>query len=367
MHVLMTVNTSWNLINFRQPLIDALLADGHRITAVTPRDDTTARLRELGIKHIHVDMTNSSSTLLSDFKLMLRFRQVFKSEKPDIVLAYTIKNNIYGALASKSARVPFIPNISGLGSAFLGNPLITKLVERLYNWAFKGLPLVFFQNQDDQKLFIERGLVTADQAALLAGSGINLKRFSPTPLPDDGPVFLQIGRLLREKGVLDFVEAARITRAKYPNARFQLLGSVKMGNHTSMKKSAIDAWKDEGLIEVLGEAEDVLPFINAADCIVLASYREGLPRTLLEGAACARPLIATDVAGCREVVDEGENGFLTAVKDPERLAEAFEKMIEAGPARRSQMGQAGRKLVEERFDEALVVAAYQQAITKLTD
>ena len=229
---------------------------------------------------------------------------------------------------------------------------------RLYRIGFRRAPVVYFQNAEDLQLFVGRRIVHPDRARLLPGSGVDLQYFRPVPAPDNGPIFLLVARLLRDKGVFEFVEAARALRSSMPKARFQLLGPIDEGNRTAIKRGELNSWIKAGLIEYLGTTDDVRPYIAAAMSVVLPSYREGMPRSLLEAAAMSLPLIATDVPGCREVVEDGVNGYLCAVRDTASLASALRRMAELPQQQRRSMGEASRRKVEERFDERLVVQAY---------
>ena len=364
MHILMTVNAAWNIWNFRRPLVEALTGDGHRITVLAPLDDAVPDLERLGCRFRPLEMSVKGLNPLEDLKLQRRFGRIFREERPDVILSYTIKNNIFGARAAKSTGVPFIPNVTGLGTAFLSGKLLQTVTEQLYRRSFADLPVVFFQNEDDRDLFLDRRLVRADQARLLPGSGIDLQRFAPAPIPPpaEPPVFLMIARLLRDKGVLEFVEAARRVKVRHPQARFQLLGAAGSENRSAIDRPTVDAWVAQGVVEYLGTTPDVRPAIAAASCVVLPSYREGAPRTLIEAAAMARPLIATDVPGCRAVVDRDVSGFLCLLRSAESLALAMERFLARSPEAQQAMGAAGRAKMEREFDQTLVVAAYRAAL-----
>lgn len=367
MHILMTVNAAWNIWNFRRPVVKALIDDGHRITVLAPADNSNGDLERLGCDVLQLEMSVKSLKPFDDALLIYRFRRVFREKRPDVVLSYTIKNNIFGAMAARAIGVPFIPNVTGLGTAFLSGPLMQAVAEGLYRRAFSRLPLVFFQNDDDLDLFLKRRLVTRDQAQLLPGSGIDLARFSPVemPSPDEPPILLMIARLLRDKGVIEFVEAARQIKARRPDVRFQLLGAADSENRSAIGATTVRRWVDEGIVEYLGTTPDVRPYIAAASCAVLPSYREGAPRTLIEAAAMARPLIATDVPGCRAVIDRDVSGFLCEAGSADSLAAAVWRFLETPHEARSVMGRAGRTKMEQGFDEANIVAAYRNAISVL--
>lgn len=364
MHILMTVNAAWNIWNFRRPLVEALSGDGHQITVLAPPDEAVPELERLGCRVRPLEMSVKGLNPIDDLKLQRRFGRIFCEERPDAVLSYTIKNNIFGARAARPTNIPFVPNVTGLGTAFLSGKLLQTVTEQLYRRSFADLPVVFFQNEDDRDLFLDRRLLRADQARLLPGSGIDLQRFAPAPMPapEEPPVFLMIARLLRDKGVLEFVEAARLVKARHPQARFQLLGAVGSENRSAVDRQTVDAWVAEGVVEYLGTTADVRPTIAAASCVVLPSYREGAPRTLIEAAAMARPLIATDVPGCRAVVDRNVSGFLCDVRNAESLAAAMERCLDLSPEAQQAMGAAGRAKMEREFDQALVVDAYRAAL-----
>lgn len=364
LHILMTANAAWNIWNFRRPLVDALLGDGHRVTVVAPEDEAVPELEKLGCGFVPLSMNVMGLNPLQDLRLAVRMRRIFVEQRPDIVFGFTIKNNIFGAFSAKSLGIPFLPNVTGLGTAFLSNGLLRKLVEHLYRTAFASLPVVFFQNEDDQNLFFSRRLVKASQAALLPGSGIDLERFAVASYPvTEPPVFLMIARLLRDKGLVEYVEAARMVRERYPEARFQLLGAADAANRTAINLATVQAWEQSHGIEYLGTSQDVRSEITAAHCVVLPSYREGAPRTLIEAAALGRPLIATDVPGCRAVVDPGNTGFLCPPYDPGSLAAACLEFLSLSTERRRAMGLAGRMKMEREFDQSIVVAAYRRAIS----
>jgi glycosyltransferase involved in cell wall biosynthesis len=367
MHILMTVNAAWNLWNFRRPLIAALIADGHRVTALAPPDDSVPELEGLGCRFLPLEMNVKGLNPVEDIGLLRRFRLIFRAERPDVVLSFTIKNNIFGALAARTSGTGFIPNVTGLGTAFLSGGLLQMVAEGLYRRAFRALPVVFFQNEDDRGLFLDRRLVRADQARLVPGSGIDLDRFAAAEFPasHDRPVFLMIARLLRDKGVIEFVEAARMVKAARPEVRFQILGAVGSENRTAVDAATVQGWVDEGIVEYLVTTSDVRPHIAAASCVVLPSYREGAPRTLIEAAAMARPLIATDVPGCRTVVDRDVSGFFCEARSAGSLAAAVQRFLNLPPDGRRAMGWAGRAKMEREFDHAIVVQAYRDAIAAL--
>jgi len=367
LHIVMTVNAAWNIVNFRLPLVKALIADGHRITVLAPADEAVARLLEAGCEFVSLKMEKQGLNPLSESGLFFRFRAELKRLRPDLVLGFTIKNNIFGALAAKSLKIPFIPNVTGLGTAFLSGGLLLRIAKMLYSAAFRRLPVVFFQNSDDRDLFLKLELVEQDQALLLPGSGIDLDHFAPAPYPEDqsGTRFLMVARLIRDKGVVEFVEAARLLKRENSNLKFQLLGAIGFANRTSINKALVKQWLDSGVIDYLGTSEDVRVPLAAAHCIVLPSYREGAPRTLIEGAALARPAIATDVPGCNAVVEDGKTGFLCKVRNAEDLAQKMSHFSKLAAAEKRTMGSNAREKVEREYSVGRVIESYREAISQI--
>ena len=362
MRILLTVNLAWNILNFRMGIVRALVAAGHEVVVLAPGDG--AGLAAAGVRYIPLEMDAKGLNPLSGLAMVARMTRNFRAERPDVILSWTIKNNIFGAMAARRVGVPFIPNVSGLGTAFLSGGALQFVAETLYRHAFRPLDTVFFQNVEDRDLFIARRLVRPRQAQLLPGSGIDLAHFSPAPNTDGPPVFLMIARLLRDKGVVEYAQAARLVRARHPDARFRLLGALDADNRSTIPHAMLREWEAEGIIDYLGTAPDVRPAITEAHCVVLPSYREGAPRTLIEAAAMARPVIATDVPGCRAVVDNGHTGLLCAPRNGDALADACLQFLNIPPAARTAMGQAGRVRMERDYDEALVIKAYLAAIAR---
>ncbi len=361
--VAIAANSSWNLVNFRGNIIHALQEKGFRVAAFAPRDPHTGQLERLGVEFHPTDFRSAGISPADDVRLFLRYRSLMGAIRPALFLGFTIKPNIYGSLAAQSLGIPAINNVSGLGTAFIKQGLITRVATALYRQAFRRSATVFFQNDEDRQQFIAARMVVPGQARLLPGSGVDLDRFSPVPLPAGDPFrFLLIARLLWDKGIQEFIDAAAIVKRSHPLARFQILGPADVDNRTAVPRATLDHWIGAGLIEHLGATEDVRPHIAAADCVVLPSYREGLPRSLLEGSAMARPIVGTDVPGVRDVVEHGVTGMLCDVRSAESLAAAMLAMIDLPPAARQAMGQAGRAKVEREFTIGEVTCRYVAAI-----
>jgi glycosyltransferase involved in cell wall biosynthesis len=294
-----------------------------------------------------------------DLRLVVALRRMFRRQRTDVCHAFTIKPAIFATLAAFLARVPVrVVTITGLGYAFTSaGGLMRRIVETLYRIALRFAHVVFFQNKTDRELFIERGLVAREKTRLVAGSGVDTRRFTPASLPclrGMPPTFLMIGRLLKDKGTLEFQEAAAIVRRQFPQARFLLLGGEDPRNPSRLLESELVSLRCSPNVQLLSEREDVRSVIAESDVVVLPSYREGLPRSLLEGAAMGRALIATDVPGCRDVVEPGVNGLLVARADAMSLAGAMLHLAHS-PQAIEAMGARARTLVVERFDEQKVI------------
>lgn len=367
MKILLTANTAWNLVNFRRALIEGLIEDGHEIIALCPLDGTALNLEAMGCRVVHLEMDNKGLSMMRDLFLILRFWRHFRRERPDLILSYTIKNNIYCALATRPLGIPVIPNVTGLGTAFLSGGWVARVAICLSRIAFQSLRRIAFQNEDDRDHFLTHMIVRPEQVMMLPGSGIDVERFQPCPLSkSDGPlVFLFIGRLLRDKGVQELIEAVRLLQSRGVNICCQLLGSADAENRTAIDSKTLGEWISEGVVEYLGTTDDVRPMIAAADCIVLPSYREGTPRALLEGSAMARPCVATDVPGCRHVVEDGVTGFLCLAQNPQDLADKMADMAALSSEERQRMGLAGRAKMEREYDQAFVLDTYRTAIATI--
>jgi glycosyltransferase involved in cell wall biosynthesis len=366
MKIAIVLNTSWNIYNFRMNFVKALIADGNEVHTIAPHDDYTQYLTEAGCIHHNLRMDSRGANAIKDFLLIFELIAAYRKVKPDVVLHYTIKPNVYGTLAAAILRIPSINNVCGLGTIFLKKNLTSSIAISLYRLAFLFPKKVFFQNPDDRALFINKKLIAPCSTDIIPGSGIDLKQFVPSNFKRNKSfTFLLVSRLITDKGILEFVEAIRHLKASGLEARFQILGAKDPNHKRGIKLEVINEWIDSGTIEYLGCAKDVRPFIQQADCIVLPSYREGTPRTLLEAASVAKPIITTDVPGCHQVVIDGYNGLLCKLKDPEDLATKMKAMANFDEGTLKKMGANGRKKVESEFDESIVIDKYLRAIHSL--
>jgi glycosyltransferase involved in cell wall biosynthesis len=367
--LVIALNTAWNLVNFRSGLIRALVSRGYDVIAVAPADEYEPQLAALGCRFVPLPMDNKGTHPGHDLLLLWRFFRLMRKEHPDVFLGYTVKPNVYGSFAAHVLGVPVINNVAGLGTVFIKGGWLNWLVRALYRFALARSRRVFFQNEEDRQLFIVGGLVEGAATDRLPGSGVDLKKFEPAPLPGRSQIrFLLIARMLWDKGVGEYVEAARLLKSHGLNADVCLLGFLGVQNPAAISKKQMDEWVAEGVVSYLGVSDNVQEEIAQADCVVLPSfYREGTPRTLLEAAAMARPIITTDSVGCRDVVDDGVNGFLCCPRDASDLADKMARMIAMSHAEREAMGLRGREKVEREFDEQIVIKKYLEAISSILD
>ena len=362
--VVVCANQAWNLVNFRADLIAALTGAGCRVVAAAPPDPAMqARLEQLGAEFEPLPIDAKGLAPHRDLATIWAIRKLLVRLRPDAWLSWTIKPNIYGSLVAGALGIPALPNVSGLGTAFIRRNLLTWAVKQLYRTGFRKSPTVFFQNGTDRDEFVEGGLVASGQARLLPGSGIDPGHFAPPPGGRPGHRrFLMLSRVVADKGVREFVDAARLTRARWPDSRFILMGEVGAPNRTAIAREEVDGWIREGVIEHLDPVADVRLQIAAADFVVLPSYREGLSRVLVEAGAMGRPAIATDVPGCRDIVSDGVNGFLCAARSGPALAASFERAARTDDTDWDQMAQAARDRVVSKFSTSWVVGIYFQAL-----
>ena len=363
--ILIALNTAWNLANFRTGLITALQREGYEVVAAAPLDEHAARVP---CRFVDLPIDAGGTKVLQDAALFFRYVRLLHQERPDVFLGYTIKPNVYGSFAAHLLRIPVINNVAGLGAVFIRGGWLARFVRGLYRLALSRSAHIFFQNPDDLALFIDQELVDRTRTSLLPGSGVDTTRFTPVtaPITDAKPPFrfLLVARLLRDKGVVEYVHAARALREQHgEKIECCILGFANVQNPTAITRSELDAWVAEGAIQYLGEADDVRPQLARAHCVVLPSYREGTPRSLLEAAAMAKPIVTTDAPGCREVVTDGVNGYLCRVQDADDLRQKMQRVIELNGDALHEMGQASRRIAVERFDERLVIAHYLQSIS----
>lgn len=353
MHIMIISPKNKTLFNFRGDLIKDMIKNGHEVTAIGPNKEYIEDVLALGVRFIEVPFSKDNTSIIGDIKYYFDLKNVMTKSKPDLVFSYNIKPVIYGSLAAKDAGVKHIYSmVAGLGRVYGSKTFKAKVLRRitgfLYKKAFKQCDKVIFQNSDDLNQFVSRNYLHKSKAVRVNGSGVNMSRFIPNELPKE-PIFLMIARIIKEKGVFEFAEAARNVRKDYPEARFILLGGydISIG---AIKPKQLAPFIEDGSIEFPGEAKDVLPYFKEAQIFVLPTYyREGLPRTILEAMAMARPIITTDWLGCRDAVKDGVNGFLTEPKNHIELANKMKILIENNSLAES-MSENSYIFCKEKYD-----------------
>lgn len=354
-----------SLIRFRAPLLDAMVARGHEVHAWAP--DGTPALREAlaarGVRFEELSLQRAGLDVIADARTLVQLIRRLRALQPELVLSYTIKPVIYGTLAARLAKVPRrVAMVTGLGWAFTGSApdvrrrLVRTAAVALYRMALDACEFVFLQNADDHRDLVQHGaLASTAQVAIVRGSGVDLSEYASTELPPLPVRFLFMGRLLRDKGIYEYVEAARRTRVLYPQARFGVLGWMDP-NPASVTASEIAGWHRSGTIEYLGSVSDVRPHLAAAHALVLPSYREGTPRSVLEAMSIGRAVITTDVPGCRSTIEDGESGLLVPPRDAGALASAVERLIR-DPELLNRLARAARERAEIYYDARKVAAS----------
>jgi glycosyltransferase involved in cell wall biosynthesis len=389
--ILLVCNTAWGIANFRGNLIRHWVAQGRRVVAIAPADPLAqAKLREQGAEFVALPLDNRGSNPWRELKVIGRLVSLYRQYRPALVVHYTIKPVIYGSWAAMLARVPSLAVVTGQGFAFLNRGLKAWLARNLYRLSLRFARGVWFLNQDDFRLFTESGLAPRDTAALLPGEGVDTDYFVPRANPHrDGVIrLLLIARLLYDKGIAEFAQAGHLLKLQHGDAQdhhasnphnyheqdavahiaaveLQLLGPFYPQNPQAIEPEVVAHWQAEGWLHYLGETNDVREAIASCDALVLPSYAEGLPRTVLEAMSMAKPVIATDVVGCRDLVVNGETGLLCAPKDAEALAEVMRQFLQLSAEQRAKMGEAGRQRVVAQFSDAPVLAQYDAFLQKL--
>jgi len=364
--IAIVINTTWNIFNFRLGLLKALQHEGYRVIAIAPSDAYVQRLEDEGIECFDIQMNNKGTNPIEDIRLIFDFYRLYKKCSPDVILQYTIKPNIYGSFAAGLLGIPVISNISGLGTVFLNDSFSSKVARFLYRVALKVPKKVFFQNSHDKALLVSLHLVKEKKADVVAGSGIDTQKFAPRIRErlSRKRSFLFIGRLIKDKGLIEYIEAAR-ELSKEHAAVFYVLGGYYANNPSSIEQKQMQMWEREGVVTYLGETDEVAEVIASVDCVVLPSYREGLSRVLLEAASMAKPLVTTRVPGCQEVVEDGITGYLCQARSSDALAMAMKNIIALSSSECIAMGQRGREKMKQEFDEKKVILKYKEALSEI--
>lgn len=351
--ILVLANNDVGLYRFRKDLLAALLGAGHEVYISLPDGGFISELVQLGCRFLDTPIDRRGMNPIHDSKLFRQYRAMLKEVKPDLVLTYTIKPNIYGGLACRMAHIPYAVNITGLGSAIENGGWLKKFVLALYKPALQGARVVFFENAGNRDTLAATGVVPKGRDVVLSGAGVNLEDYPYQPYPQEGPVrFLFVGRVMHEKGVDELFAAAKRMKQEYGNGvEFHIVGSFE-----EEYKPLMDKLEQAGVVKYHGYQSDMKRFYAMASCVVLPSYHEGMSNVLLEGAATGRALITSDIPGCREAVEDGVSGYLCPTKDADALCDAMRRFAELPENRQAEMGRRGRTRMEQKFSKTAVVA-----------
>lgn len=356
--VLFLVNHDIVIYNFRLEIVERLIEDGHEVHISSPYGERIDDLIALGCKYHEIDIARHGINLFKEMKLIKTYKKLLEKVKPDICFGFTIKPNIYGAIAARKLGIPFVANITGLGTAVENAGIAQIITIMLYKYAFRGIKKVFFQNTENQQFFIDHNIAIGKHE-LLPGSGVNLKRFTPLPYPSDATIeFVFISRIMKEKGIDQYLEAADYITKKYQNVHFHICGFCE-----DEYKGRLDEYVTKGIVIYHGMIRDVKEVLKITHCTIHPTYYpEGLSNVLLESSACARPIITTNRSGCREVIDDEVNGFICRQKDSKDLINQIEKFLALNWEEKKFMGIAGRNKVEKEFDRQIVVEKYTNEV-----
>ena len=371
MNIAIISNTSFNIYNFRLGLILYLEKCGHRVIYISPPDEYNVKIKKatkaqfFPLQH----MSRKGYNPFSDFKLMLEIRKIYKQENIDVSLTYTIKPNIYGALATILLKTKNISNITGLGYVFLKNSFANTLAKSLFKLGLRAASYAVFQNTSDQNLVIEQNLVAPHKTKIILGSGINIEKYQPSSSSDvhEKFTFLFVGRLLFDKGIREFIDAAKLISDKYATVQFHLVGAMDLGNPSAVSETQLNEWLlNNTSLHFFNHQQNVIPFIEQSDAVVLPSYREGMPRVILEAMAMKKLFITSDAPGCIDITEDGKNGFVVKVGSSQHLFEQMNLILSLSLEERNKMGLYGRKLVEDKYDEKIIVEEYLKLILSLS-
>ena len=368
--IAIVANTTWNIYNFRLNIVKLLIKKGFEVTVIAPVDEYIAPLSHIaGLTYIPLrHLSRKSTNPLRDLLLLKELYRIYRKTKPDLVLHYTIKPNIFGNFAASLAGIKSICIVTGLGYAFLHAGIVKKITTQLYRWSFQRSEKIIFENEDDCRLFSNLGISPAQKSISVKGCGVNTDFFAPAAKSQNvskNKKFIFIGRLLHDKGIFEYVEAARLVKEQYPDTIFEVLGAFDEENPANVAKEKLAEWIENEIIDYLGSTKDVRNFIANADCVVLPSYREGLPRVILEAMAMAKPVITTDTAGCRETVISNKNGFLVPVKDAKALSKAMIEFCSLPPSEIESMSNVSRDQALNVFDDQIIANNYLKIIEKI--
>lgn len=364
--IVLTCNSSFGLVKFRMPLIRKLQIEGFHVAAVAPRDHYTAQLETIGIEFHEWELNPRNTHLNKEVRSLFKLFYIYKTLGPHLCIHYTIKAVIYGGLVARMIGIRYVSVITGLGYVFLNEGIYSRVARWAYRFLLNDSFFVYFLNRNDYSEFIHLRLVKKEKAGIIPGEGVDTEHFKPLVNKKIKISFLVISRILSDKGIFEFIDAVTILRDRGFNFEAKILGEMGINNPTGIPKHHIEYWVREGIIKYLGFKQDIRPILQNATCVVLPSYREGLPIALLEASSMAKPIIATNVPGCREVIIDGITGYLCEAKNPFSLAECMIKIIQMANVDRELMGKLGREHVKQNFSQRIVLDYYSELFEKLS-
>ena len=357
--IVLSANSCWYLYNFRSSTIEKLIGEKYKVICIAPKDNFYKELISLGCELIFIKFEPRSLNPINNIYLIIKFWKIYKKIKPFVIFNFTIKNNIFGSFAASLLNIPVINNVSGLGTSFINNNLLSKIVLFLYKLSQKKVLYLYFQNEEDKEYFINNKIILIDKAKILPGSGVNTSRFQPKLISnkrtDNNFRFFYFGRFIYDKGLLELIQAFEKIKKNFPNCELWLAGAIDPKNKTSISQKTIDLWGQIEGVSIYKQTNMIENLLSQVDCVVLPSYREGMPKSLLEACSMELPVIATNVPGCRSIIEDGFNGFLFLPKNIESLVEALKKIINMSVKNRKEMGNNGRRLIKQKFSEEIVI------------
>jgi len=357
--VLFCSNSSWNIYNFRLNFIKELISKKYIVSVLSPRDKFTENLIKVGCKFYEIKLSRSNINLFKNFFLFIKYFIIIKKINPNLIFSYTIKPNIYTALVAKILKIKIYNTITGLGSSFLGNILIKLLIILFYRFCLKKSNLLIFQNNHDKELFIKYKILKNQKSVIIPGSGVDTNYYYYTKKQKNSFTnFLFIGRIIKDKGVYELINAFEYFKKKNLNVQLLLLGQPDSDNPSNISISKIREWEKRKILIFLGYSKDVRKFIIECDCVILPSYREGISKSLLEASSVGRPIITTNVPGCKDIVDDKITGLLCKSKDVNDLIKKIEFFLNMSQDQRNQMGKNGRNKILDNFDEKIIIDKY---------
>ncbi|MCD4756685.1 MAG: glycosyltransferase family 4 protein [Arcobacteraceae bacterium] len=368
--IIISANVFFTIVNFRKELIKFLIEKNYEVVCIASQDKLSLKsehiLNKLGVRFINIKISRKGLNPIEDLSYLFSLIKIYKREKADLIFHFTIKPNIYGTIAARIVGVNSINTINGFGSAIIKGGLLSKILKIFYKFSLKFSTKVFFQNKDDRNFFINNKLIEKNKVSIVPGSGVNIESFNNFKVDNEKLTFLLVSRLLKDKGIYEYIEAIKIIQKRYSTQyKFLLGGQFDSENPSAVTEKEVKEWENNNLISYIGQTDNIQDFFNLTNIIVLPSYREGLSRLLIEAASSYKPIITTNVPGCKEVVEDGHNGYLCEVKDVVSLVHCIEKFFRCTDKDLENFGKRSREIAKQKFDYKIVNEIYFKEIEKL--